>query len=167
MGAKNRPENDVVQARRERVASLRARGRTMREIASELAEEGIVNPDTLEPYSLPTIKGDIDAIRRQWQGNANQDTAAMVADQLAEIAEVKRAAWGGKRLDLVLRALEREAKLQGLDAPTRIDLSVMSQVQQIEELAKALGMNVAELLNELITELVSAKGSTADAPPTA
>lgn len=166
--ALNNSNDDVVLMRRERVASLRARGLTVREIVATLADPRkpdmyMINPDTGVPYTIATIHGDIKTNQRAALKRSEAETRRLIADQLAETAEVKRVAWSGDRLDLVLRALEREAKLLGLDAPMRHEL--ISQMTEIERLAAAAGISMLELLNELKRELSSApSGAPSEGP---
>lgn len=116
---------NLIAARRERVAQLKVRGLTNREIVAGLDKQGFHNPKTQAPFSLGTIGTDIRELHKQWVASAAKSIADHKADQLAETTEVKHAAWAAKKLDTILRALEREAKLLGLDMPTRIDVRDM------------------------------------------
>jgi hypothetical protein len=61
------------------------------------------------------------------QQAAQEDTAQLKAAICAEIQELKRAAWGSKQYDTVLRAIDRECKLFGLDAPAKSDVNLTAQ----------------------------------------
>lgn len=111
----------LIDARRERVAQLHLRGLTQREIVAALEQQGMMNPETGKPYNVMTVNRDLQALKKQWRANAAQDIALHKALQAAEITEVIRAAWAAKELTTVMKALERQAKLLGLDVPTRID----------------------------------------------
>lgn len=166
--ALNNSKQDIVLLRRERVAQLRARGLTQREITAALAKPpdsgGLRNPDTNAPYDLSTINGDIKALRKDWQARAAEITSAHRADQLAEIAQLKREAWLAKKYDLVLRALEREAKLLGTDAPQKnININVPEDVlQALLDRLEAAGMSATDVFNGLIAELDSARTGAPD-----
>src|SRR5436189_6038231 len=112
---KKKVNDDVMAIRRERVATLRGRGLTMREIESTLGADTIVvngepkknpnqflNPETQKPYDLATIQRDCDFLTRQWQKNAEADTAEHRARQLSELYELKRVAWASRNHFLVL-----------------------------------------------------------------
>lgn len=116
--APNKQPN-VTSTRRERVAQLVLRGLTAREIVAALAsgDNRIINGRTGEPWSLGTIGSDLKALKTEWNRRAAEAYDEHRARQLAEVAELKRAAWAARRYDTVLRAMEREAKLLGLDAP--------------------------------------------------
>lgn len=111
--------------------------------------------------SQPMISYDLAEIRERWQAQANEAHGALVAQQLAEVREVKKSAWAAwensrkpkrkseaaikgasgnatteKRtseeqrdgnptfLELVVKAMEKEARLMGLDKPTAITAMV-------------------------------------------
>jgi hypothetical protein len=103
----NTSDEEVIAARRHKVAQLRLRGATQRELALSIG------------CSLGTINGDLTALRQEWRAAAAADTTEHIAAVLAELREVRRAAWaqmGGKGLPIVLQALKQECALLGLDA---------------------------------------------------
>ena len=115
--------NEAIEARRlELVAGLRLRGRTQREIQQALATQ-LVNPASGEPYSLGTINGDIKKLEKQWRKSAAASIEEHKARQIAEIAEVKRAAWMDKDPSTVLRAIDLEANIIGTKAAVRSELT--------------------------------------------
>lgn len=131
--ALNTSDKEIIEMRRLQVARLRLRGMTQREIVEQLPRQDppIVNPETEEPYSLGTINGDVKALARQWQREAKGKTERHKGRVLAEIQEVKRAAWerivydltGGSHdspdLDKVLKGLKQESEILGLNAPEK------------------------------------------------
>jgi len=120
----NKPAN-ITSTRRERVAQLVLRGLTAREIVVALAsgDNPIINAKTGAPWSLGTVADDLKALKAEWNRRAAEAYDEHRARQLAEIAEVKRAAWAKGRYDTILKALEREAKLLGIDARERLEVS--------------------------------------------
>jgi len=157
----NTSRKDSVEYRREVIAALRLRGASMRAIAQKLYEEGIVNPKSGAPYSAKTIKYDLDAIRDEWKRSASESIEAHISRQLAEIEEIKRAAWAQKRIDLVLKALEREMQLLGTSQQvSRVQVDDWRS-QAIEEIKagkldfEALARHFDE---QLATELFRAAG---------
>jgi hypothetical protein len=111
----------LIDARRERVASLRLRGFTEREIVAALEQQGFFNPETHRPYSTGCIAKDILALQKQWRENAARAISEHKSEQLAEIAEVKRSAWAAKKPDTVIKALQLEVQILGTDAPIRVE----------------------------------------------
>ncbi len=114
----------MVAERRMLVARLRAQGLSEREIVRALASEKSpvrVNPNTGKEWSLGTVATDCKVLVEQWREKALADTATMRGEQLAELAEIKRNIWA-KKFDpfALVKCLEREARLLGLDAPTKI-----------------------------------------------
>lgn len=121
----NSSQTEIIAARRQQVARLRLRGLSMRDIAQALSLPplSLVDVKTGKPYSAATICNDLKAIEAEWRAAAQADIAAWKAKQLAEIAEVKRAAWLEKDLTTVLSALKHEADITGTKAPARTDVT--------------------------------------------
>jgi len=113
--ALNSSKKTVIKHRREAVAKLRLRGLTQREIVDKLTREGLVNPETGQSYSIGTINADVQTLETEWRKQASADTAALKGRTLAELHEVKRAAWEENQLTTVLRAIDQEVHLMGLD----------------------------------------------------
>lgn len=109
-----------IDQRRRLVAERVLRKRTQREIVDDLYDADLRNPDTGQPYCLATVNRDIAALRKRWKADAAKDMADAVADHLAELVEVRRAAWTDKELTIVLRALSQEAEIRGINSPTEI-----------------------------------------------
>jgi hypothetical protein len=100
-----------VEMRRRRVAHWRLRHLTQREIASQLAQ-------TDTPASLATVNRDVRHLEAEWRFQAAQDLAQLKANHLAELKEVRRVAWqgdNGPKLLYVLKSLEQEARVAGLE----------------------------------------------------
>jgi hypothetical protein len=122
----------AVDARRRAVAMLTLRGMTQREVEQNLPrlDPPVVNPGTGKPYSLGTINGDLQKLSREWREQAGKDTDQLKADHLARVAEVRRSAWQKGHLNVIMRALEHEAKLlgfaedRGADEPPSVSVSV-------------------------------------------
>ena len=127
-------QQDVIAARRERVATLRARGLTLREIQATLGAETILvngerkpnpnkllNPETGEAYDLATIFRDVEFLTDQWRKSAAASTDDHRARQFGELQEIKRAAWAARNPHLALMALEKEMKLLGTPMPEKIE----------------------------------------------
>lgn len=127
--ALNKANDDLMLKRRERVARFRLQGMTVREIALALANENppIVDPDTKKPYSHVTIAADLEVLKAEWRLNAARDIEDQVAEQEAEIIEMKKSAWKDKRYEIVVKCWERLAKLKGLDKPTKVDATTNGQ----------------------------------------
>jgi hypothetical protein len=118
--AVKRPLQAIQDDRRRDVARLRLQGLTHREIIAGLGH----NPKTAAPWSIGVINKDLQAIHSQWKAAAVADIAEHKARVLAELAEVKRAAWTDKDLANLLRALKQEADLLGLNEPVLQDTIV-------------------------------------------
>jgi hypothetical protein len=106
--------------RQGRVAELRTRGYSVREIAEVLAAEGAVNPGTGKPWDHATIGRDAQLLLAEWKRDAARDTASHQAQHLADLRAVRKAAWGAGELSAILRALKQESELLGLNAPQKV-----------------------------------------------
>lgn len=127
--AKSTANDALIDRRRRKVAELVAQRFTQREIEDRLAQEGFINPDTGEPFSLGTVNADIKVLRLAWQRDAKQAIGTHRAEMLAEIQEVKRAAWGDKNLAIILKAIETQAALLGLNRPGALDDLIDTEVK--------------------------------------
>jgi len=116
----NNPPPDVIERRRQAVASLRLRGLSEREIAAKLPELGIRNGE--KSWCRSTINIDLTELRKEWRENAKEDTAVLIAEEQAQLFEVRRVAWENGDLETVLKSHDRLAKLLGLNAPNRIGI---------------------------------------------
>jgi hypothetical protein len=121
--ALNNSREAIIAQRRRHVASLAARQLTQREIVASLEKLGCVNErpgKDPKPWDLATVNHDLKALRQEWRELAQQDTATLQAQRLAELSEVKRRAWADEDLGIVLRAIKQEAEMLGLDAPQKV-----------------------------------------------
>jgi len=134
-----RPSRPDLDARRRDVARLTVQGFTPREITDQLAEL-YKHPRTRKPYTCAAIYRDIVFLREEWRRSAAADIADLRASQLAEIAELKRQSWADRDLSEVRMLLDREAKLLGLDAPVRVDITMLARTLA-EEAAKLAGFS--------------------------
>lgn len=137
--ALTKAQQDQIDGRRARVAELRLRRLTHREIAAKLAAEGNVNPDTGEAWTHVTIGSDLKALTKAWQADALADTKPLKAELWAEIREARKLAWENGDLMAIGRLLKQEAELLGLDAPQKIDL-----VAYVRDLAVREGLDPEE-----------------------
>lgn len=111
MGRMSTGASDAALQRRELVASLVLRKLTQRQIVTALAEQGIFNPETGNPYDLTTIHKDVQILRTMWRQSATQQTGEHQAMILAELEEVKKAAWQSGELDKVLKAIGQQSQI--------------------------------------------------------
>lgn len=109
----------IIDHRRRLVAELLLHKLSRRQIVAALAEQDLRNPDSGKPYCLQTIQNDVKALRKKWCEQAARDMDEWVAEHLAELVEVRRAAWEDEDLSIVLRSLKQEAELLGLEAPSK------------------------------------------------
>lgn len=131
----NRRANDAeIEARRRKVASaLLAGSDNFTSIAKELG------------VSKPTISRDVKAIEAQWRAEAMQDISAAKGRDLRRTERMIGAMWakalaGDERsAKMVLDLMQHRAKLLGLNAPEKRELTGMEGeplVIQIQRLAK-------------------------------
>ncbi len=180
-----RPPSNITLKRTELVAHLLAKGLTIREITDAMASEGVVNPETGKPYGKSTIGHDAQAARAMWRRHIIGAYEHIRPDVVAEILEVKRAAWARivadengvmyDRADLktILDANEQLIKVLGLAEPRRIALEG-NQDRPIE-LKATRSMGTEELrgivsvftTQILLLEHEAEQGKTIDVEPNA
>ena len=129
-----------MQKRRKEVASLYLKGYTQQQIADKLE------------VSRQTINGDVKAVLEQWREETSHAMSERVAKQAMQLEDMRLRAWTAyqkaveenrdaqsekrprseKELNaiaLLLRIQEREAKLYGLDAPNRTEVTNTEPIQ--------------------------------------
>lgn len=154
-------KRDNIEQRRERVAQLRLRGLSSREIARALAtgDHPIVSATTGRPYEHAVILSDLEALKAEWQASRGESTDKHIDRQFAEMQEIKRAAWANRDPELALKALEKEMKLLGTakdkDGLT-ININIVAQlIQAIEK----RGESAADWFEEMLQEMQLADGN--------
>lgn len=136
----------VVENRRRKVARLRIRGLTMRQIVQALADSGNPedrNPKTGAPWSLKTIKTDIDAVIEAARAEAVKDISEHKARLLDELEELKRIAWSKERYSEIRQIVADMRAMLGTDSPKVI---VFDQVQ--ERMLEGIERLEAEFAND-------------------
>ena len=134
------------------VSSAKLRGMTSADIVVFLTEQGIVNPRTEEPWSVTTINNDINFLEDKWREEMFKNITDHRSRILAEIGEAKRAAWKTGKLSLVLRAIEQEVNLLGLN-----ELERMSTEIALANLFKGFPKEIADQLKGLLVKRVHEK----------
>lgn len=116
-----RLQRDFAAARRMRLVSEYLLGGVVHgdEIARRLEEDGHLNPATNEPWSLATVYKDITDLKAIYHEIASANVETHYDMQLAELRRLKEHAWAKGNLALVLKCLEREARLTGTDKPLK------------------------------------------------
>lgn len=147
------------------MAQLKLRGLTTREIALALAQGDangngrVLNPHTGKPYDQAQIVRDLEVLQGEWKKERLQNTEAHIDRQMAEINEIKRAAWAMQDPKLALEALDREMKLLGTAKPLQLNITFNVEiVQRLMVLVEARGEVFDQWLMEMVQEFESADG---------
>ncbi len=158
---------DNVDARRRLVAQMHFAGYSVREIAANIGAlrsgtrgEG---PPIYEGANRSTIGRDLIALKAEWSAGAIQDVGAAKERQLVELnhdleywrrATLQAEATERVRIyqHIVIPLLRERAKLLGLNAPTKVDVS-----RVVEQWAKEEGYDAGRLL-EIVTDIAAAAG---------
>jgi len=148
MGEPNRRKLNraIVEARRRRVAALKLRGLSAREIQATLADlskKAMLNPHTGKAYSLGTIGSDLVALQKRWREEAAKDIREHKARELAELWEHRKSAWGQRELGEVRLGIALEMKLLGSEAPVRVDVKDVTDLSDTEAGRRLLALAVA------------------------
>lgn len=115
----------------------------MRQIVELLAGEGVVNPDTEQPWSRAIIGRDCKALEEQWEREATEAITKRKASMLAELHELQAVAWKKHDYKTLLKALAMECDILGLDAPTKVDIEHTLRVMAEQE-----GLDPDEVITE-------------------
>lgn len=110
----------VIEQRRARVATLQLFGWTLARITLALADEGLINPVSRAPWSLDTIHKDMQALKAEWKASREHAVEEHMAAHLAKLERVQEETWTDRQWSAYLTALEQQAKLLGLNAPTKV-----------------------------------------------
>lgn len=139
-GAAKGDELTKIEERRAQVAHLLTSHHTYREMAHQLS------------VSHSTIGEDVKVIRERWRERACSDYADLLAEELAKLDQLERevlpkALSGGPNddvnlsaVDRVLTIQDRRARMLGLDAPSRVEVTM-----HVEKVAKAIELVVVDL----------------------
>lgn len=155
-------DKNIIAMRRARVSQLKLRGLSAREIALALAqgETPIVNPNTNKPYAHTVILDDLKVLNAEWQEERLQNTDVHASRQLAEINEIKRAAWVKSDPELALKALDREMKILGTSKAIEFNFNFdVNIIMQLVEMIEARGENPSDWFLGLLQEFANADGN--------
>lgn len=147
--------------RRERVAQLRARQLSCREIAEQLGkgDNALLNPETGRPYGYAIIASDIKWLKKQWAERRNVAFDEHIDREFFELQEIKRAGWATKDPELARKALRDEMDLLGTKKPQElnVNINITVIVQRIVELAESMDLSASEIFETTLRRLAAAK----------
>lgn len=121
---------ELISARRAVVAECIVKGMSKYEIRDEVTARGILNPSTGEPYGPETIRSDTKRIQELWEQEVKLHYDIHVSRILGQIRAVRKQAWAELKLDVILKTLEQEVKLLGLDKATAADLDWKEEMRK-------------------------------------
>lgn len=101
------------------------------DIWQALAQQGLVDPESGEPWSYNVVAADIRKMDEELLAETLLSTAVHRARQVSELQEVRREAWRTNDLTVVLQSLRDEAKLLGTTSPEQLDLDVTSNGETV------------------------------------
>ena len=149
MGRTNQTRKNVrygalVDNRRAKVTELLVKGNTQNQIWEEMsADEDYRNPSTGKPWTIGPIGDDIKYVRDQWRKIAQLHYDIHIGRLMGQIRAVRKTAWAQNELPLVLKTLEQEIKLLGLDKASKTDIDW-------KEALRNRGINPAETFEDLV-----------------
>lgn len=144
-----RSSRAVAEKRRAIVRTLMARGLEQHEILSTLeqpkyADSQIMrngelvdnpnfcgNPKTGKPVSKSTISRDWNHALEHWQEESVKEVEEHFSRQLAEIQELKRAAWAVKNITEVRQCIALEIKLLGTARPEKTETELGPKTRKL------------------------------------
>lgn len=150
---------DNIEQRRARVAQLRLRGLSSREITLALAQgdNPIISKRTGQPFAHTVILSDLDALKLEWQASRGENTNTHIDRQFAEQQEIKRAGWAAKDPELVRKTLRDEMDLLGTKKALEVNITVnVNIIVQLIEAIEARGENASDWFLEMLQEFADA-----------
>ena len=156
---------DLIAQRRARVAQLKLRALSSREIALALARGDangngrIVNPHTGQPYQHATILADLKFLQNEWKEERVVNTDTHVDRQFMEMQEIKRTGWATAKPELVLSTLREEMNLLGTKKPQEVNINFNFDVEIVMRLAamiEAKGENPNQWFSEMLQDFMDA-----------
>ena len=113
------------------MTELLVRGNTQAQIVSLMAaDDAMHNPVTTAPWSKDTIYKDVKLARERWQEQTRLHYDIHVSRILGQIRAVRIEAWNQEDLGTVLKTLDQEVKLLGLDKVTKSDLDWKKELRE-------------------------------------
>jgi len=142
--ALNDTQSDIRDRRRQLVAEIMVRRPrvTQRQLREALTEQGHINPETGEAWSLGTINRDVEVVREQAQERMSRSAEEWRAQELEMLQELQADAWKEGEYRTVIQVSKRRAKLLGLDEPEKIEA--------------ALSLGRSEEFQDALTDLMGA-----------
>jgi len=138
--------------RRREVSRIRLEmpGATVREVQHELANRGIINPDTDEPWSRATVQRDLEHLRERARELADRDASEWRQEELRKLDQLEERALNEQSIHAVYAVLDiqkRRARLLCLDRETpvgsdgsssRIDklIEVIEMIREEDDLSR-------------------------------
>ena len=132
------------------VSSAKLRGMSCEQIVALLTEQECINTRTNLPWSVSTIQQDLKRLEEQWRQETLKGISDHRARVLAEIQEVKRSAWAGGKHSIVLRALDQEIALLGLNELERMGVEIA-----LANLLKGFPKEIADQLKVALAKKVA------------
>jgi len=144
---------DPLQLQRRRiVSSARLRGMTLNQIHQLLIDKGVTNTHLGRPWSVSVVSKDLKVLEEQWREEMMAEISSHRARILAEIKETKTAAWRAGKLSLVLKAINQEVDLLGLNELDRMSVEI-----SLANLFKGFPKEVADQLKSILAKKVGDK----------
>lgn len=149
---KNSVPKELIEKRREIIASLLSRGMRQYEIVNQLSMPTIrrlvdgeykdmpnptymLNPLTNEPFDKATISRDVKKLLDEWREEAKADIEDFASKQLFELREARRKAWTNGDMAEVRLNMALEMKLLGTARPERKEIKLDDK--QFEQMQSA------------------------------
>lgn len=114
-------DKEFIEYRQNLVGRYHLQGKSTREIAQALIDDGCVNPDTGEKFSHGTIATDLQEIKKIWESRSFDNMISYKNKKYEELEEIIKVSWQKGDLRMALAAIQAQVKLLGLDAPQKVE----------------------------------------------
>jgi len=129
--------------RRARVTELLVKGNTLNQIWEEMDADPDYRNLRGKSWGITAISNDVKYVREQWQKIAQLHYDIHIGRLMGQIRQVRKTAWARDELPLVLKTLEQEIKLLGLDKASKTDIDW-------KEALRNRGINPTETFEDLV-----------------
>ena len=107
----------MIDARRVRVGELKVRMKSLRAIRQILADEGCINDETGEPWSIDTLGDDVLYMRGQWKAEAQKSIDIVMQEEIAKLDALEDEAWVAWERSKQ-KKITTTARTSSVDSPT-------------------------------------------------
>ena len=171
---------ELIDKRREIIASLLSRGMRQVEIVNQLGSPTVtrlvdgeqktfvntsylINPITNKPFDKSQINRDVQFLRKQWRDKANAEMDELLTEQFMELREARRVAWTRGDMAEVRLNMLAEIKLLGTARPEKKEIKLDDkQFEAMQSAEERVKNKIAQMMSQAIASEVDDASDSSD-----